>query len=53
MPFMFEGIFVLSPVGELDTVISQNSMDATGHGRDQITQELAVTAFVALGCSSA
>lgn len=34
---MFEDIFVLFPVGELDTVIGQNDMDAIEHGRDKIT----------------
>lgn len=35
-----EGIFVMSVVGELNAVVGQNDVDAVGHGRDQIAQEL-------------
>jgi hypothetical protein len=37
---MFEGLLVLFPVGELDTVIGQKGMEAIGHGRDQLTEAL-------------
>lgn len=37
---MCEGRFVVFPISDLDPVIGQNDMDAIGHGRDQMTEEL-------------
>jgi hypothetical protein len=37
---MFDGIVVLCPVGELDTVIGQSGLEAIEHGRAQMTPAL-------------